>query len=32
MNYRTELIEHNVEDILELAIVFKGKKVRVTKN
>lgn len=31
MNYRAELIEGNVENIIELAIVFRGKEVKVTK-
>lgn len=31
MKYRSELIEKNINNILELAIVFKGKDVRVTK-
>lgn len=31
MNYRAELTEGNVENIIELAIVFRGKEVKVTK-
>jgi hypothetical protein len=30
MKYRAELLERNINDILELAIVFKGKEVEVT--
>ncbi|WP_297426749.1 AAA family ATPase [Clostridium sp.] len=32
MKYRTELEEKHINNILELAIVFKGKEVKVTKN
>jgi hypothetical protein len=31
MNYRSNLEERNIKNILELAIVFKGKKVKVTR-
>lgn len=31
MNYRADLLERDVKNILELAIVFKGKEVQVTK-
>lgn len=31
MNYRANLEEKNIKNILELAIVFKGKKVKVTQ-
>lgn len=32
MKYRIELEEKNINNILELAIVFKGKEVKVTRN
>jgi predicted ribonuclease toxin of YeeF-YezG toxin-antitoxin module len=31
MNYRAELIEKNITNMIELDIVFKGKEVRVRK-
>jgi hypothetical protein len=31
MNYRAELIEKNITNIIELAIVFKGKEVNIRK-
>lgn len=31
MNYRADLLERDVKNILELAIIFKGKEVQVTK-
>ncbi|WP_294405641.1 PD-(D/E)XK nuclease domain-containing protein [uncultured Clostridium sp.] len=30
-NYQAELIERNINNILKLAIVFKGKEVKVTE-
>lgn len=32
MNYRAELVERDIKNILELAIVFRGKEVKVTQN